>query len=120
MTCKTTQERLHLFVDQELDQQEADRLMKHIKNCVECSLEIASLEHLKEQFAAMTSKPVPDSLYTTLLNMDTANAGIFELSKDIFRVVFRNAVKKFHISDADARRFHAKYSPFIQRWILFC
>jgi len=62
MTCSEVGERLQHYLDGELDERRAARLVAHLEDCRRCGLEVETYERIRHSLAGRQS-PVPaDSL----------------------------------------------------------
>ena len=66
MKCSEVQERLSLFHDNELSQDEAVRVAAHVTDCSSCAAEIASFEQLTALSRQLTDPLAPVRLWDEL------------------------------------------------------
>lgn len=120
MKCEIEKARLHLFFDNQLDEEESNYIQQHIKKCKECSNEIEFLSFLKTQFTKQNNVKISKQLFSNLAKIDKNKFSFIGLIKDIVKLVFKNKSGIFQIDFATELLLREKYPCKIIRWVFYC
>lgn len=66
MTCRTTERKISLWLDELLEAAEARQLGAHLEACPDCALRAHQLRNLKSALRTMPPAPAPEELTTAL------------------------------------------------------
>ncbi|MDP2303228.1 MAG: zf-HC2 domain-containing protein [Ignavibacteria bacterium] len=120
MKCEINEIKLHLFIDEELNTEDKEKVIHHIKHCKNCCEELEFLTSLRIQFTKLQPVNISDALLTRLTKIGKKKICLPDLLKDIFKIVAMNSLHKCHIDKKTEMLLYEKYPIYIVRWVFFC